>query len=304
MGMKRILGLAVTYLAYPILLGTTLLTIHATTVHHIDLKRALWGYLLGLLAVLITLERLFPLSPRWSMTRVSFRQDLKYLLSSGVTIALLRAGFGAIGIWYSEHHHGPLASASLPVSLAVFFLVFEFLQYWFHRMSHEGHGRLGRFLWKAHVVHHLPDRVYVVMHGVFHPLNAFISALLIQASMLLLGLSPQAVFAATLLIDLQTMISHFNVDIRAGFFNYLFIGTELHRYHHSSAVTEAKNYGTVLPLWDLVFGTFRYRPGTDPSGLGVSDPSEYPPLQRFWQVLALPFRASAASATVPRASAS
>jgi sterol desaturase/sphingolipid hydroxylase (fatty acid hydroxylase superfamily) len=172
----------------------------------------------------------------------------------------------------------------------IFFLVFEFLQYWFHRLSHEGRGALGRFLWKIHLAHHLPDRVYVVMHGVFHPVNALISALLIQSSMLLLGLSPEAAFAAILIIDLQTMISHFNVDIRAGVWNYLFIGTELHRYHHSASIDESKNYGTVIPFWDLVFGTFLYRPAKHPARLGLDGSDEYPPSQKLWQVLALPFR--------------
>jgi sterol desaturase/sphingolipid hydroxylase (fatty acid hydroxylase superfamily) len=128
------------------------------------------------------------------------------------------------------------------------------------------------------------------MHGVFHPVNALISAVLIQATLLALGMSPEAVFAAILIIDLQTMISHFNVDIRAGFLNYVLIGTELHRYHHSASVDQAKNFGTVIPLWDLVFGTFLYRPGAPPRRLGVDDSAGYPPSQHFWKVLALPFR--------------
>ena len=107
--------------------------------------------------------------------------------------------------------------------------------------------------------------------------------------MLLAGLSPEAAFAATLIVDLQTMISHFNVDVRAGLFNYLFIGTELHRYHHSASFEEAKNYGTVIPLWDLVFGTFLYRPGVPPARVGLDGTGEYPPSQNLWQVLALPF---------------
>src|SRR5213076_3102123 len=105
--------------------------------------------------------------------------------------------------------------------------------YWHHRLSHSGKGRLGEFLWRVHLAHHLPDQVYVVMHAVFNPINAVIAALIIQASLILMGLSPEAVLAATLLIDLQSLVSHFNFDVRAGFLNYVFIGTETHRYHHS-----------------------------------------------------------------------
>src|SRR4051812_11519203 len=273
--MKNNLSKAVSYFTYPLFLATTLGTIHAAVSRGWDLKHTLWGYLFGLLFTLILLERLFPLKREWGMTGSSFLRDLKYLLSAGPAIGIVRSAFGVLAIVFSEHHRGLLSDMPLIPSVAIFFLVFEFIQYWYHRYSHEGTGPLGRFLWKTHLAHHLPDKVYIVMHGVFHPLNAFITAILIQAVLLLLGLSPQAVFAVTLLIDLQTMISHCNVDIRAGIFNYVFVGTELHRYHHGANADEAKNYGTVLTLWDMVFGTFVYRPGKIPSALGVEKAGLY-----------------------------
>lgn len=300
--MKSAISWAVRYLLYPLLLGATLSVIYFATKGHVDLKRTLWSYLFGLLSMLILIERLFPLSREWGMTRASFLRDLKYLAVSGVTIVAVRAGFGTLALWFAERHQGLLAHSSVVTSVGIFLLVFEFLQYWFHRLSHEGSGALGRFLWHVHLAHHLPDRVYVVMHGVFHPVNALITAVLIQSTMMLLGLSPEAAFAAILLIDLQTMISHFNVDIRAGVFNYLFIGTELHRYHHSASVDEAKNYGTVIPLWDLIFGTFLYKPARHPARLGLDGGNEYPPSQRLWQVLSLAFRRSAFPASAQSSS--
>ena len=290
--MKPTFSGALRYLLYPLLLATTLLVIHWAVREQWDLKRTLWGYLVGLLLLLVLIERLAPLSPAWGMTRGSFRRDLKYLVSSGITIAVVRGGFGTLAIWLGAHHQGLLAQTSAAASVVIFFLVFEFFQYWFHRLSHSGRGAIGRFLWNAHLAHHLPDRVYVVMHGVFHPVNALISALLLQSCLLLLGLSPQAVFAAMLIIDLQTMISHFNVDVRAGWLNYVFIGTELHRYHHSENVEQAQNYGTVIALWDLVFGTFVYRPENPPERLGLDGIGTYPSSQKFFSVLALPFRRS------------
>jgi sterol desaturase/sphingolipid hydroxylase (fatty acid hydroxylase superfamily) len=128
------------------------------------------------------------------------------------------------------------------------------------------------------------------MHGVFHPLNAFLNAAILQATFLGLGLSPQAAFAGMLLIDLQTMISHFNVEVRAGWLNFLFIGTELHRTHHSADAAEGKNYGSVLSVWDLLFGTFRYAPGRRPLALGVRPEPGLPRSEEVLRVLAYPFR--------------
>lgn len=290
MDMKNSIAKAVAYAAYPSLLLATLATIAATVAFGWDLKSVLWGYLSGLLAVLIALERLFPLSPRWGMTRASFLRDLKYLIAAGAAIGAVRAGFGILALRLGEGHRGPLADVPLLIAVPSALLAFDFLQYWLHRWSHRN-----AFLWRIHVAHHLPDRVYVVMHAVFHPLGALLTAALLQAVLLLLGLSPEAVFAAMLIIDLQTMVSHFNVDIRAGAFNYLLVGAELHRYHHSADVSEAGNYGAVTPLWDILFGTFRYRPGRPPAALGVEPGTPYPSSGEFWRVLALPFLRPAVS---------
>lgn len=91
-------------------------------------------------------------------------------------------------------------------------------------------------------------------------------------------------------MGLQGLVSHFNVDIKAGPFNYALVGTELHRTHHSADLDEAGNYGVLTPFWDIVFGTFVYAPDRAPKALGVSDPQHYPPSNRLLQTLALPFR--------------
>ena len=169
-------------------------------------------------------------------------------------------------------------------------LTAEFLQYWFHRACHEGKGAFGRWLWRVHVAHHLPDRVYLVMHGVMHPINLVASFAIIQGSLVLLGASPQSIFMLSAMMGLHGLISHFNVDIKAGWLNYLFIGTELHRFHHSADPAESKNYGVFLTIWDIVFGTFYYKPDHVPDRLGVDEPGAYPHSESFLQVLALPFR--------------
>lgn len=155
--------------------------------------------------------------------------------------------------------------------------------------------------WRAHLAHHLPDKVYVLMHAVFHPVNALISTLIIQAPLLLLGVPPGALLAATLLIDLQSLVSHFNADIRAGWLNYVFIGTETHRFHHSADMREAGNFGNTLAIWDLAFGTFRYAPGKVPErlGLGRESGGGAPGSENVLDVMAYPFRGGKRKASIP-----
>jgi hypothetical protein len=141
----------------------------------------------------------------------------------------------------------------------------------------------------SHAAHHLPQQVYVMMHAVAHPLNTFAVRLILTAPLFFLGFSTEAIFVASLILGLQGLVSHFNVDIRVGWLNYVLVGTELHRYHHSADAAEAMNYGAVVPFWDILFGTFVYRPDAPPRALGVDSPSEYPADREILRVLGLPF---------------
>jgi sterol desaturase/sphingolipid hydroxylase (fatty acid hydroxylase superfamily) len=129
------------------------------------------------------------------------------------------------------------------------------------------------------------------MHPAGHPINFILLQGLLRVPLFFaLGLSPAVIFAVTLIIGLQGLVSHCNVDLRAGWFNYMFAGTELHRFHHSGDVAEAQNYAVVLSLIDVMFGTFVYKPGAHPQRLGISEPDKYPPSTSFWRAMLLPFR--------------
>ncbi len=288
--MKKHFEKLITYGLYPTILTVVLLTIYLAIRRHYDYKLISGITNLALVLFLIGIELIFPLSDQWRMTKGNLWRDFKYILMDVPAIALANTLVGVFAINYSENHSGFFSEMPVLLSVIGYLIVFEFFQYWYHRLSHTGKGKVGRFLWKVHLAHHLPDKVYVVMHAVFNPINGFIAAIIIQAPLVLLGTSPEAAFAATLFIGLQGIVSHFNVNIRAGFFNYLFIGTETHRYHHSASVDEAKNYGVALTIWDIVFGTFYYQPNSLPEKLGMENSSDYPRSENILEVVKLPFQ--------------
>jgi sterol desaturase/sphingolipid hydroxylase (fatty acid hydroxylase superfamily) len=275
---------------YPGLLLAALATVVSAIRFHWNYQAVYAIVTVFLVVTLASVERIVPLEGRWSMTKVSFLRDLRYILVDAPTIAAAKAIFGIWAIRHAQGHPRLLDGVPIWLEISAFLLVFEFLQYWYHRLSHRAPGPAGRFLWNIHVAHHLPDKVYVVMHAVFHPVNALITVAVIQTPLVLLGASPEAVLAGTLLIDLQSLVSHFNADVRAGWLNYVFIGTETHRYHHSANPREAGNFGNTLAIWDLLFGTFHYRPGSAPERLGVEDPAAYPDSTDLVGIVALPFR--------------
>ena len=284
--MKKI----ITYGLYPTLLLIVIAILFLAINFNSDYKIVYGATTVFLVFTLMIVETFFPLNLEWKMTKKSFLRDLKYILIDAPIIAITKTGFGLIAIWYSENHSGYFSNSPLLISVVIFLLVFEFFQYWYHRLSHTTKGKFGDFLWKVHLAHHLPDKVYVVMHAVFNPINAFLTATIIQLPLILLGVSPEAALAATLLIDLQSLVSHFNVNIKAGFLNYIFIGTETHRFHHSAGVSEAKNYGNTLAIWDIIFGTFYYNPNKIPQKLGIENTDEYPKSENILEVVSLPFR--------------
>lgn len=247
-------------------------------------------YLAALVGVMLAVETLYPLRAEWRMTHASFfRRDLPFMivgaLSIGVTNYLAGWLVLQLGLARGDSH------AVLPLVPAVLLvlLIPDFLWYWVHRYSHESRGRLGQWFWKIHLAHHLPRQVYLLMHGVAHPVNTVIVRTILTVPLFFLGFSAEALFVANLIVGLQGFVSHFNVDIRAGWVNYFLMGTELHRYHHSADPVEARNYGAVVTLWDQIFGTFYYRPERPPRALGVADSAQYPHDRQILRVLALPF---------------
>lgn len=256
-------------------------------------------YLTVLVAAMLLVETLHPLRAEWKMTGASFfRRDLPYMAVGGLTLALVNYAAGWAILHFGLARGGSLTDMPIVPAVLLALLIPDFLWYWVHRISHENRGRLGRWLWRMHVAHHLPQQVYLLMHGVAHPVNTVIVRLIMTVPLFLLGFSVEVLFVANLVVGLQGFVSHFNVDIRAGWVNYFLMGTELHRYHHSADPREAGNYGAVVTLWDQLFGTYYHRPGVVAQRLGVQHPGEYPRDREIIKVLALPFRGSGAGRAV------
>jgi sterol desaturase/sphingolipid hydroxylase (fatty acid hydroxylase superfamily) len=244
-----------------------------------------------LLITFMVIEFRWPYQARWSMTWRSFFADLKFIIGNAGSVAAITAGLAYFSISISGTHHGPATDWPIWAQLVMALLIFEAINYSIHRAMHELRGPIGRFLWRTHAAHHLPPRLYILMHAVFHPLNAvIIQGVAITLPIWLMGYGVEATTMFLMINGLHGLISHFNVDIRAGFMNYMFVGTELHRYHHSADVNEAKNFGATLPIYDIMFGSFVYHPGVPPAELGVDANTGLPPYERFFAVMALPFQ--------------
>ena len=232
----------------------------------------------AILVLLLFCEWKFPYQKRWAMTLpFLFKRDLIFIIVNATVIGLTTLLVGALAIFVSNFTQGPLSEKSIWLQVLVGLFAFEVLQYSVHRFMHESRGPLTHFLWRSHAIHHLPQQLYVVMHAVFHPINAIFVRVLVQLlPVWIFGFDPLAVFITVSIVGLHGLISHFNMDMRMGWANYLFVGPELHRYHHSANSNEAANYGSTLSLFDLLLNTFHYTPGIAPDALGLKSEDGYP----------------------------
>lgn len=171
-------------------------------------------------------ERFAPASDAWIASSVGRARDVTFgaatvLVESAAAVATaalllrLRAD-GAPGVIASLH---PAAATALLL------VAYEFIQYGIHRGCHELRGPAGRFLWRLHSVHHRPEALNARMSLVAHPLETIvIRAAAVCAPVLVLGPDVVAAYAFLTVVNVQTVLVHWNADVALGPVRHLFVG--------------------------------------------------------------------------------
>lgn len=215
----------------------------------------------------------------WRPDRNDLRRDgsvwsLNLLTDAVVGIALTTAAVALAR---------PHSTLPLAVQILIGTYLSELGSYAIHRLSHRD-----GWLWRVHLLHHRPARLNLANSLTAHPLNAAYDKLLRLAPLLLLGLDGAAITAVAMFQLTQALATHANIDGRIGWLNYLIGSAELHRAHHSSNPAQAGNYGTSVPLWDQLFGSFRFPIRVD--AVGVYTPAHYPSEHALGALLRWPWR--------------
>ncbi len=151
----------------------------------------------------------------------------------------------------ASHTVFDLTGLGTALGAVVGLLVSQLATYWWHRALHRSNT-----LWRLfHQVHHSAERLDVWSAWMFSPLDvlafAFVGSLALVG---LVGLTPEAALAVNLVTMFLTMFTHANVATPR-WLGYLVHRPESHALHHGRGI-HGFNY-CELPLWDIVFGTFR-----------------------------------------------
>jgi sterol desaturase/sphingolipid hydroxylase (fatty acid hydroxylase superfamily) len=239
----------------------------------------LGGVLAFAFVLLGVAERLRPHRRDWRPSSRELRRDGSVLALNLFADAGIGAVLALLATYAAADAHALPLVLQVPLGIAIG----ELGSYALHRCSHRD-----GWLWRAHLLHHRPARLNVANALTAHPLNAIYDKAARLLPLLLLGFEAEAVLAVSAFSLLQGLVVHANVAGTIGWLEYVIGSAALHRLHHSRDPADAGNFGTAVPWWDLVFGTFRR--GNEPAGVGVYDASRYPPELALASLLAWPLR--------------
>jgi sterol desaturase/sphingolipid hydroxylase (fatty acid hydroxylase superfamily) len=216
----------------------------------------------------LALERLLPGRPQPKVKHWASKGILLFLASGVINTFVPRAVFGALGGRSLLHLRALGVAGGVPVA----FLASTLFAYLVHRASHRS-----LVLWRwFHQMHHSAERVDIPGFAYSHPFDLALGAAAGALAVGLLGVAPLAAAGAAYAVFLTGLLTH--LDVRTPrWLGYIVQRPESHSVHHQRGV-HAYNYG--LPLWDMVFGTFR-NPERFSAEAGFWDGAS----TRVWQML-------------------
>ena len=241
------------------------------------LTLALIPVVIGL--IVAPMERLMPFSRNWLEGENDVSVDIMMFVSgafwNGFAQFLVQAFFLVTLIEALEPYGHQLWPSQLPgvVQVFLFILLKDFFRYWFHRALHEV-----PFLWRFHAAHHSVERLYWLNGIRAHPIEAVGQVFFYALPFALLQPSAEIAMVAILMQLTIGIFQHANLDLKLGFWEYIFSIGDNHRYHHypDKGVGDS-NYGGEFIVWDILFGTFHKVKGERPhDNIGIGTAPNYP----------------------------
>jgi len=247
-------------------------TQHTPTVVVDLLRLCLWLALLT--AIFVPLERLFALHPS-KIWRKGIGADLGYYFLGGMVASLLlsfplgglawaaqkvvpealRTAFGGMSFWHRA---------------CVGLVLGEIGYYWGHRLMHEV-----PLLWRFHAIHHSPGHIDFLVNSRSHPLDLVFGRLCAFFPLVVLGLA-QPAGGGTVIPALVTVIGlawaffiHANVRWRLGPLEWVISTPGFHHWHHAMEPAN-RNYASILPVLDWLFGSLHLPRRQWPPRYGIS----------------------------------
>lgn len=269
----------------------------------VDLVRlCLW--LAILTAIFVPLERMFALHPG-KIFRAGAGTDLGYYFLGGLTTSLLLSLPLGILAWVAHRavpHVLQSAFNGAPFWTRAFaaLVAGEIGYCWGHRMMHTV-----PLLWRFHAIHHSPKHIDFLVNSRAHPIDLTFGRLCAFVPLFVLGLAQPASPASLTIPALVTVAGmgwayfiHANTWWRFGPLEWVITTPRFHHWHHAMEPAN-RNYASMLPVLDRMFGTIHLPPRQWPARYGISEALPESWAEQLVQPLLGSFPVAAAEQRVP-----
>ena len=265
--------------------------------------------LVGLLQLVVIVAMIGPLQRLWPVEpvtdRATIRTDILYTL-------IHRLGLFRLGLFFAvdplaDGFFGALRVAGvstfqldgiLPgitdipwISLLMYLVVFDFVDYWIHRGQHHF-----EWWWRLHSLHHAQRQMTMWSDNRNHLLDDLLRDTILVVVAQLIGVAPGQFIAIVAITQLSESFQHANVRLWFGRWGErLWVSPRFHRLHHSigighetikpipsgrvdressaahgavhRTVLGGHNFGVLLPWWDMLMRTANFELRYDPTGV-------------------------------------
>ena len=190
----------------------------------------------------------------------NWRVNLSLATLNAALMAVICGGcLCALAVFVKQHHVGLFDTRGLSywVQVASTVILFDFVAYLVHRLYHQN-----KFLWPLHAVHHA-DIVFETSTALrFHPLELLVSLGVRLAFVWILGAPILGIVVFEMAFAFFNLLEHNDIAFPQKLERKLaqvFITPSMHRHHHSISEEDTPNFGTILSVWDVLFGTLNVR---------------------------------------------
>ena len=182
------------------------------------------------------------------------------------------------------HGFGPLGAQPIWLQAIQVYILGDFIGYWTHRLFHRGRW------WPFHAVHHSSEELDWLGSVRVHPVNDLVNKFVQASPLLLLGYDPLVTASTAPFFTFYAVFLHANVNWDFGPLRSVIATPVFHRWHHSKD-KEAwdKNFAGLLPIWDIIFGTYYMPKGKYPENFGIHDEMPSGFIGQLWRPFAWAF---------------
>ena len=196
---------------------------------------------------------------KWPAIRTSVTAGFSYAVAKGV---VSKVAMFAVAVWVHDELAFFDLSATVWWTWIVLFVSRDFVYYWVHRAEHRFAG-----LWASHMIHHSAEE-FSFTTAVRMPWMEALYKPVLYLWAPLLGFHPAAAAVYGGLVLMAGQVQHTELGSRFPRVEKLFVTPSVHRVHHGSNPQYLdKNYGSMLTVWDHMFGTFEPEVATVDYGL-------------------------------------